>query len=406
MTSKKTFEIINWRLIVVVNTNNPNIFNFATSELTQDAFLCWLISWLRFPKGELHKCAKDLVKLFYNNYQKGIIKSKKRITKNQSLELVKLDKSKFSDDEKYVLRQKHKIDILFQVRIDGNKDRLITFVIEDKTWTKPGKEQLKTYRKKIRNDKHFKNSEFVFIYFKTGYVFESEQIKKDKFYLFDWKQFGKFLSKYETITNQIFTSYKEFFRTNYYDLIISNLDKLYKEDGFETFKFDFAQWEFMTQLSKKCKEMFSSGINNYSACVYKDTSYGRPWTEFEFVKIRNEVFESEVVYYRLDFKNPPEEKSGYCISLCQYSNIDTKNIHLIKVKKERLTRYRKLFLECDIDMLNFEKKISNRGIKQTEIARIHFDNHGNSVQRILEFLPAIHSQFIVKISKEKSFGEI
>lgn len=391
----------------MVNGNKPNIFNFATSELTQDAFLCWLISWLRFPKGELHKCAKDLVKLFYNNYQTEINKSNRLISDNQTLELVEIidnNPDGYSLDEMYVRRQMYKIDILFRVMIDSDMNKIITFVIEDKTRTTPHSEQLKRYKNSISNDEQFENSEIIFIYFKTGYVFGTKHaIKIDKYYLFDWKQFWEFLSKYETITNLIFTSYKEFFRTNYYDLIISNLDKLYKEDGFETFTFDFAQWEFMTQLSKKCKEMLSSGINNYSACVYKDTSYGRPWTEFEFVKIRNEVFESEVVYYRLDFKNPPEGKSGYCISLCQYSNIDTKNIHLIKVKKERLTRYRKLFLECDTDMLNFEKKISNRGIKQMEIARIHFDNHGNSVQKILEFLPAIHSQFVVKISKEKSF---
>lgn len=24
---------------------NPNLFKFATSELSQDAFICWLLSW-------------------------------------------------------------------------------------------------------------------------------------------------------------------------------------------------------------------------------------------------------------------------------------------------------------------------------------------------------------------------
>lgn len=28
----------------------PNIFNFATSELSQDAFICWIISWFDYPQ--------------------------------------------------------------------------------------------------------------------------------------------------------------------------------------------------------------------------------------------------------------------------------------------------------------------------------------------------------------------
>lgn len=42
------------------NSTEPNIFHFATKELSQDAFLCWLLSW---AKNDYNKTeTKD----FYN----------------------------------------------------------------------------------------------------------------------------------------------------------------------------------------------------------------------------------------------------------------------------------------------------------------------------------------------------
>lgn len=42
-------------------TKTPNIFDFATSELSQDAFLCWLIAWADSSQIEndetLNNCA-------------------------------------------------------------------------------------------------------------------------------------------------------------------------------------------------------------------------------------------------------------------------------------------------------------------------------------------------------------
>jgi hypothetical protein len=41
--------------------NRPNLFSYATSELSQDAFICWLLSWASLEykdvDGQLHQCA-------------------------------------------------------------------------------------------------------------------------------------------------------------------------------------------------------------------------------------------------------------------------------------------------------------------------------------------------------------
>ena len=391
--------------------NNPNIFNFATSELSQDAFLCWLISWLRFPKGELHKCAKDLLILFHNKYQTEIIKSNQLLSDNQTLELVKIGNPDLTDsflDVNYVLRQFKKIDIIFQVMVDGNSEKRITFVIEDKTSSEPGTGQLKRYKDIISNNELFLKGDIVLIYFKTGYVYESEEVKKDEFYLFDWEQISSFLSKYESITDPIFTSFTEYFRTNYYEKFKSNLAKLYEKDGFDNFRLDFFQWEFTTNLSKKCKEKFSIGNDKYTGHVYKGTSRGRPWTQYEFVKIKIKDYPSEIVYYRLQNMAPPQGKSGYCLRLCLYSKNDKKVKFPVdvKAKRKRLEKYRILFADCDIAKFDFEKKLSNSGDDLMEIARLHFDNHTNTIEAVLDKFPTIHSEFVTKISEKNLLGDI
>ena len=45
----------------------PNLFHFATSELSQDAVLCWLLSWAdkKHKESHLHDVAKDILCLIY-----------------------------------------------------------------------------------------------------------------------------------------------------------------------------------------------------------------------------------------------------------------------------------------------------------------------------------------------------
>ena len=46
-------------------SEKPNLFEYATSELSQDAFICWLLAWIEYPQEpHLYQCAKDLIKLF------------------------------------------------------------------------------------------------------------------------------------------------------------------------------------------------------------------------------------------------------------------------------------------------------------------------------------------------------
>jgi len=51
----------------------PNLFSYATSELSQDAFICWLLSWgaPEHKKSDfnLYECAISLITSFFDKHE-------------------------------------------------------------------------------------------------------------------------------------------------------------------------------------------------------------------------------------------------------------------------------------------------------------------------------------------------
>ena len=121
----------------------PNIFEFATKELSQDAFLCWLLSladkkYATKETHSLHALAVNLIRKFFDD-----------------------PNFKFSKVE--VTKQKQRIDIWIEI------DRKYLIVIEDKTNSNAGIDQLITYKKTAVD--FCKNSNYESpkcIYLKTG----------------------------------------------------------------------------------------------------------------------------------------------------------------------------------------------------------------------------------------------
>ena len=122
--------------------SKPNIFKFATKELSQDAFFAWLLQWAdadnSFYNKDLNETAKEFVRFL-------------------------LDKSTdFPINKVIVGRQLKNIDVWAEV----NDEYFI--VIEDKTNSGEHSKQLEKYRefamKRYKDKKH----SLVFIYLKTG----------------------------------------------------------------------------------------------------------------------------------------------------------------------------------------------------------------------------------------------
>lgn len=125
----------------------PNIFNFATKELSQDAFLCYL---LEFSKEGYKNYEKEHI--FANIFLKNILNKF-----SLDIEVKKLK----------IKKQYNNIDILLIL----NDEYYI--IIEDKTFTSERKKQIISYKDKLKkileNDKvNFDEEKIYGLYFKIG----------------------------------------------------------------------------------------------------------------------------------------------------------------------------------------------------------------------------------------------
>jgi hypothetical protein len=121
----------------------PNLFNFATSELSQDAVLCWLLSWAdsAYEKvtPELTRVGKDLLACIYQQAQREL-----------PTEITSVK----------VIRQDGHIDILCIV----NDDTAI--LIEDKVATQERGSQLTRYIAHLKS--RFPEERIIPVYIQTG----------------------------------------------------------------------------------------------------------------------------------------------------------------------------------------------------------------------------------------------
>jgi len=169
----------------------PNIFNIATSELSQDAFLAWLIQWAdpsnREHDPNLHNCAQDFVRLLISCQHEKDIK-----------EIVNVKAG----------TQWEHIDIWAEIYTSTNNFILI---IEDKVFASERRDQLIAYRK-IAEEYGIENNLIpVCIYLKTGSEPERtlSQIRAKRYATVSRFHLLSLFEKHGGITNQIFKDYLE-----------------------------------------------------------------------------------------------------------------------------------------------------------------------------------------------------
>ena len=132
----------------------PNIFNYATSELSQDAVLIWLANWAKNENAKIDKQLHETGKYFLNSL------------------IIKTGKSFNSFDEIKVIPQHHKIDVYIELTIGKDK---IAIIIEDKVKSSEHSNQLEKYYTKILN-KDFTEEKIIPIYLKTGFQHDIDEI--------------------------------------------------------------------------------------------------------------------------------------------------------------------------------------------------------------------------------------
>lgn len=157
-----------------------NLFYYATGELSQDAFICWLMSFA--VKGcdknpALRECAEDFLRQFVG------VESDAEVWLSKEPE-----------------RQYKHIDVLLTV---NDKYKVI---IEDKTYTSQHDNQLINYKNTVKED--FRGYECCGVYFKTGFQSNTTEVDNAGYRYFDRKAIFNILSKHtERIQNDIFQDY-------------------------------------------------------------------------------------------------------------------------------------------------------------------------------------------------------
>lgn len=190
----------------------PNIFDIATKELNQDAFIVWLLQYADDRDSEsyteddklINLCSKEFIKdLFANVYA------------NDNITVKKVDAG----------RQWENIDIWAEIN-----DKYL-LIIEDKTVTGLHSNQLARYKETAEKwcASHIPIYEKpICIYLKTGNESLSSlsKVEEQGFSVFNRRNFLELLTKHPEIKNQIFVDFKErLFRleaanNNYADILI------------------------------------------------------------------------------------------------------------------------------------------------------------------------------------------
>jgi len=167
----------------------PNIFKFATRELTQDAFIVWLLEWAK----PLYKAENQQL----HQLGKAFLQS---LLAKQNIELGAVSELK-------VQPQFRKIDVVVTFVMHGKKHAII---IEDKVHSQEHSNQLERYKKTI--DRLKVPDVIVPIYFKTGYQVNKKRIADKGYLYYSIKDFVAVLSadKVAAIDHDVLTQYRQY----------------------------------------------------------------------------------------------------------------------------------------------------------------------------------------------------
>lgn len=173
-------------VIFISSELKHNLFAYATSELSQDAFLCWLFSYAMDDEEansapELQQCARNML----NAFASYAVSDKCVVT--------------------CVLRQYQNIDVLLRVR-DG--ERKCVFIIEDKVGAREHGNQLVRYKQNIENSDEFMGCQIYCVYYKAGLQNELYDVNKAGYKAFTRNEILNLLKPYaKRIQNDVFQAY-------------------------------------------------------------------------------------------------------------------------------------------------------------------------------------------------------
>lgn len=167
-----------------------NLFYYATSELSQDAFICYLVAHLikecRNDNEQIYNCAVEFIN---------------KVLKTKGIE--------FNEDmEVEIKKQYNKIDVLI-ILSDKKHEKKYYVIIEDKTFTDTHNDQINRYKSGlIKSEKLDNDEDIICVFYK---IIEQSEDEKDVDIEFKRNDILEILNKYKNNNNsQIFLDYIEY----------------------------------------------------------------------------------------------------------------------------------------------------------------------------------------------------
>lgn len=144
----------------------PNIFEYATSELSQDAMIAWLMACAKADEDKaLREVGQSFIRFLLETPCNGV----ESAVLDRDGKLARYDDHGLVSDV-CVRTQYENIDVYCSATIDGKQ---VSFVIEDKTGTTEHSNQLERYKEIVQSDE-IKEDYLKLIYLKTGMPFDWE----------------------------------------------------------------------------------------------------------------------------------------------------------------------------------------------------------------------------------------
>lgn len=388
----------------------PNIFEFATKELSQDAVLLYLADCFNYEetreigKAFLRMCDCDL----------------------NGLDRVYPIKQYYISD-KELNQKKNWVDVLLVL---DYKDYYNLLIIEDKTNESPHGNQLERYKSYIDKKHIEKKEEFSYwkieskpvhhagyIYFKPLLYDDNEKIVCERIG-YKVKIYNDFLSVLESFDNNpILSAFLEYFvdanETTHKIISAKTFGEL-KDISFERIMSSYyGQWSLMKLLLGGDESTIKMNVGG----LYQDSSFGRPWTQYRFIF---DLATESKDWKNLDPSNEIRGKYSYFFRLDQKGVLSCRQYCR---NKQEADEAGKEGGDKDSELKEIKKRIVAHGISLGKLKRVRaqdmetrfweFDFKSlddlaqihNAVQTILQIVTAYHLEKYPHLGKNAEFKQ-
>lgn len=295
------------------NKLKNNLFEYATSELSQDVFICWLASYAHEnaeKDAALNECARKMLAMFVPEFE------------GKDYKLLNVE------------RQVDNVDVLLTVECEG---KFYKIIVEDKTYTSEHDNQLNRYKENLIKQQKDPNVEIKGVYYKTGFQCDMSNVIKSGYEIIDREKMLQLLGAYADKTNnQIFISYYEYWK-----------DKQKLAESYKTLPVvDWGWWavyNFYDYLHRKSEFLSNRGFNSDYWYV------ANPSGGFECLYIPLKDTDKEI--FNVDNIDEDDKKTEYKCWL--YLQIET------------ILRYEKTSLQIRLKMGNEDgKRVGTYSLKE------------------------------------------